>query len=291
MTDKLIDEEAERLYQPSKWSLRFPTSEEVLDNHMKIIREESESSRTEVLCELNVAYGLKPRQKVDIYGAYRLPPDAPVLVLIHGGYWQMLGKDEWALGVRSFFRHGIVTIVPDYTLAPKATMDEIVEEIRAAGRFIKNWMTLRGSTHLHLLGHSAGAHLLAMLLASECFQIPCHAWHLSGVFDLRPLLRTTVNSPLNMDMSCAERNSPLLHVQGMVKHNPSTIHHVIVAENDSPSFREQSLEFYHALKKTEAVETDFSLLPQLDHFDIVENFQHEDFCLTQQIIQKTATRK
>ena len=114
---------------------------------------------------LDLPYGPAPRQRVDLFpGA---DAGAPCLVFIHGGYWQMNSKDSFAClgeGVRA---HGWAAAFPGYSLAPDATLTDIVGEIRAA----LHWLGREGPRYgiagpLVVSGWSAGGHLAAMTLDS-----------------------------------------------------------------------------------------------------------------------------
>ena len=110
---------------------------------------------------------------------------------------------------------------------------------------------------IFLSGHSAGAHLCAMVFASSWFgTLPNDVkslfngvFYLAGIYDLRPLLTTTINEPLGLDNQSATENSPMFLVDKMSENFPKKDNkisfkaHIIVAENDSPAFNAQGNDF------------------------------------------------
>ena len=153
-------------------------------------------------------------------------------------------------------------------------------QVRAAGRRVLQLASSLGSRAVLLFGHSAGAQLVAKLLAdwstlAEGERPPrIAAVHLSGVFDLRPLLSTSVNDKLGMEGACAERNSPLLEV-GALAGIASVRHLVIVGEHDSPAFRAQAEEYATALRDV-GCDAIAHVVPNRDHFDICEALAEAD---------------
>lgn len=151
--------------------------------------------------EFGVAYGPSERQAMDIFwpGPART---GPLAMFIHGGYWQRLDRSfvsHFAAGLNA---HGVAVAMPSYDLCPQVSLAALTEQLRAAARFLR---ARHGRLDL-ALGHSAGGHLAAMLLAS--LLVPA-ALPISGLFDLRPLVHTTVNDGVHFDRAAAWRLSPL----------------------------------------------------------------------------------
>ena len=111
------------------------------------------------------------------------------------------------------------------------------------------------SRNIFLGGHSAGSQICAMILGSEWFGklLPDEknlfkgVFHLSGIFHLEPLLETSINDALKMDEKEAKKMSPMLHVEKLAKNLEAQMKDfvvsVIIAENDSPSFRSQGADY------------------------------------------------
>ncbi|MCX7381804.1 MAG: alpha/beta hydrolase [Alphaproteobacteria bacterium] len=151
--------------------------------------------------EFGVAYGPSERQAMDIFwpGTART---GPLAMFIHGGYWQRLDRSfvsHFAAGLNA---HGVAVAMPSYDLCPQVSLADLTGQLRAAARFLH---ARHGRLDL-AIGHSAGGHLAAMLLAS--LLVPA-AMPISGLFDLRPLVHTTVNDGVRFDRAEAWRLSPL----------------------------------------------------------------------------------
>jgi acetyl esterase/lipase len=111
-----------------------------------------------------LAYGRKPRQKLDVYKP-RHAAKAPVLVFFYGGSWQGGSRDLYPFVGASLAAQGIVTIVPDYSIFPPARFPMFVEDAARAVRFARESAAQWGGdpARLVLMGHSAGAYIAAML--------------------------------------------------------------------------------------------------------------------------------
>ncbi len=151
--------------------------------------------------DLDVPYGEKPRQKFDFYpGA---DPAAPWLVFIHGGYWQMNTREDFACLAEGVAAHGWNVAMPGYTLAPDASLREIVAEIFAS----LDWLVASGvKGKLVIGGWSAGAHLAALALAHEAVDA---GLLVSGIYELGPIKDTYLNEKLQLSAAEVEAFSPL----------------------------------------------------------------------------------
>ncbi len=154
---------------------------------------------------LDIAYGPGERQRFDLFAAAE--PGAPCLVFIHGGYWQMGGREAVSVLAEGPLAHGWSVAFPGYTLAPEASITQIVAEIHAA----LDWLATHGAAHgiagkLLLSGHSAGGHLTA-LAASHPAVVA--AMPVSGVFELGPIRDTPLNERLSLTDAEIAAFSPL----------------------------------------------------------------------------------
>ncbi len=154
---------------------------------------------------LDIPYGEKPRQKWDFYPATDAP--APCLVFIHGGYWQMNGREDFAVLAAGVAAHGWSVAMPGYTLAPEASLRDIVDEIFAA----LNWLQANRATagifgNIILSGWSAGAHLAALAMAHPSVSA---VLLISGVYELGPIKETYLNAKLNLTGEAIASLSPL----------------------------------------------------------------------------------
>ena len=165
----------------------------------------------------DVAYGDLPVEILDIFPAER--HDAPILIMIHGGYWYSLDKHHDSFVAEGCRPHGVAAVVINYGLAPDYRMDEIVRQNRAAAAWVwRNAASIGGDPRrIHALGQSAGGHLAAMLLATDWPAIGSglpadmikSAVSISGIYDLEPIRLCYLNDKLGMDEAEAQRNSPV----------------------------------------------------------------------------------
>lgn len=282
-------EELEKQYSCSRWSHRM-SADEVIAHHILTIATESEKAKAEVECQIGRTYGDTENQKLDIFGADRLPGDAPIFVYIHGGYWQELSREISCYMVRPLCKAGAVVVIVGYDLAPNASMPEIVSQCRKAMSYILNLAQHRGSSGVYICGHSAGGHLTAMMLSvdwmSECMlsnSIIKGAVLVSSVYDLRPLVNTYVNDAIKMTMDIAWDNSPWKLIDNIINRSSKRQIIVVVGEHDSPEFKRQSQEFEQKLKEN-GVSTKYIEIKDTDHFNVVENLQNDDYILTKEIL-------
>src|SRR5580700_6621135 len=94
----------------------------------------SATVRREHAGHLDLAYGESARERLDLFLA--ADPEAPTLAFIHGGYWQMNDKENFAFFAEALLPLGINLAVIEYTLAPAARLDRIVDEVRRSVRWL-----------------------------------------------------------------------------------------------------------------------------------------------------------
>ncbi|XP_066980986.1 kynurenine formamidase [Macrobrachium rosenbergii] len=281
----------EREYSPSQWSKRL-SAQDIIPAHIEMVNRLSEASRKEVPSRQNLAYGSGAKMVLDVFGEDL--PGASVFVYIHGGYWQELSKDLSAYVVQPLYKNGILSVVVEYELAPKATVASIVEEVRGAIVWTCNFAQTRGSRGVVLCGHSAGGHLITQVLSGKGSQnendfakykdlikgcIP-----ISGVFDLRPLVKTYVNDPLKLTESSAWELSPFARISEFARDWQKLNLLVAVGDQDSPEFQRQSKE-YHRRCLQAGMKTEYMVVNSADHFKIVEDLARGEFSLTKKIVE------
>lgn len=180
--------------------------------------EENARARAAFPCRLDVPYGPGAAEKLDIFPARA--PGAPVAVFIHGGYWKQFSKSDESLYAALFVPAGAAYVSVDYALAPAATLDEMVRQCRAAVAWVASHAPeFNGDpARLHLIGRSAGAHLAAMVLASDWPALGlarsplAGAALISGLYDLEPVMLSFANAWARLDRDAAWRLSPQFHL-------------------------------------------------------------------------------
>ena len=175
---------------------------------------ESEAARARLRSQLDLRYGSGPRQTLDLFPAAR-PRGA--LLFIHGGYWRALDKSDHSFIAAPLVDEGIGVAVLNYDLCPQVSIARIIDECREAVQ----WLAREGARHgvpcdrLVIAGNSAGGHLAAMMLATEWAarnvdpRSIIAALAISGVFDLEPLLQSSLNADLRLDADAARAASPV----------------------------------------------------------------------------------
>jgi arylformamidase len=214
---------------------------------------------------LDIAYGKRERTKIDLYPAR--DKAAPCLVFIHGGYWQRNSRDVFAMLAEGMAAHGWSVAIPGYTLAPEATLTEIVEEIW----LVLDWLAANGPSHgiagpVILSGWSAGAHLTALALAHPLVKA---GLAISGVYDLAPIRETGLNVALKLtDREIAEL-SPL-HLPIVPK--PLTIAY---GSAELPVLVWDSRDF-HAMRRKAGAPGDLVAVEDANHFTILEQLRRSN---------------
>lgn len=210
---------------------------------------------------LDLRYGPDERNRIDLFQAKK---DSPLLVFIHGGYWQARAKELFAFLVPGPLAHGISVALVGYTLAPGKRLDAIVGEIRTAISYLDS-----GANHIVVSGWSAGGHLGAMAM-----QMPeVNAGLLiSGLYDLEPIRHSYINDKLRLDAPEASRNSP---ISLPAFSEPVTIAY---GGNELPELCRQSEEYARKVKHAKLVR-----LAKHDHFTILEELASPEGALTREL--------
>jgi arylformamidase len=197
--------------------LRVPN---FLTDHFEHWAARSKTARKQLAPELNISYGDKEQNEtLDVFGAGGM--DKPVVVFIHGGYWRALDKSDFSFVADPFVEAGACVVVTNYALCPKVSLSQIVmQQVAALIWVYRNIAEYGGDVHrIRVIGHSAGGHLAAMLLACQWemlgADLPKHlvsrAMSLSGLFDLHPIQSApTLQTDLRIDELDVLRCSPAL---------------------------------------------------------------------------------
>lgn len=119
----------------------------------------------------NLAYGPEDWQQLDVYTPKDLSKAAPVIVFYYGGGWRGGSRADYQFVADKFVRQGYVTVVPDYRKFPPHTYPSFQEDAAQVTRWLVNNIDSYGgaSSNMHLVGHSAGAHIGTMLLVNDSF--------------------------------------------------------------------------------------------------------------------------
>lgn len=186
---------------------------------------------------------------------------APLLVYIHGGYWQQLSASDSLFNAADAARLGVSLHAVDYTIAPATTIEEMIQEcIVDVERVIGECTPSR----VVLAGCSAGAHLAAMCMRdARLSKRVSGVALLSGIYDVRPLVVTPTNDALGLDDERASRLSPLL----LAPVASQARYLCAVGEHESAEFIRQSADYASYLGKAGCQVTTMVVAGR-DHFDL-----------------------
>jgi arylformamidase len=144
---------------------------------------------------LDIFYGERPRNRFDLFRAEGQPKG--LVVFVHGGFWRAFDKSFWSYLARGSVESGYAVAMPSYTLA-----------VEHAAAMVEG--------PILLTGHSAGGHLVTRMISvtsplPESFRARIrNTVSISGVHDLRPMLKTAMNADLRIDEAEAQTESPAL---------------------------------------------------------------------------------
>src|SRR5271169_3468869 len=255
--------ERERQYSPSSCVAAI---EPFIEAYIARSRDAEKQFR----CQKNLRWGERSDELFDYFPA--ASTGAPLLVYIHGGYWQEHSKDESLFAAPDCIANGIAFAAIDYSLAPQASVGFIVEQCRRAIASLHRQAAALGfdAQRIYVSGNSAGAHLAAMLLVAGwqaayglADDVVAGAVLLSGIYDLEPLMGTYIDAALHLTDADVAALSPLRLKAGRPVR---TI--VAWGENETAEFKRQSREFAAALVSAGFPVSEFELAGT-NHFDIV----------------------
>jgi len=190
-------------------------------------------------------------------------PGAPLLVFVHGGYWQALSAEASLYLAPGALAQGWAYAAVEYPIAPAGSLPAMIEACRGA---LGELAALGPHREVVLAGHSAGAHLAAMVALAE---VPSLAVDrvvlLSGVYDLRPIVHTSVNEAIGLTDDAAATLSPALLPVAV-----PTRTLVTWGDNETDAFKAQSHVMAAKLRLAGAAVTEFERAPR-HHFDIVDD--------------------
>ena len=227
---------------------------------------------------LDLPYGTKSRNALDLFLPSRDPEK--LVIFIHGGYWHKLGKEYWSHLAKQVFDKNIGFAIPSYSLAPKVSISEIYEEVRQCIKFLSNELTSK----FVLVGHSAGGHLVTRLnskhdkLPKKITDRVLKTISVSGIHDLRPLLKTKLNNILQLDLVEAENESPVLHepIRG------SNLRFLVGAE-ERPEFLRQAGLIHEKWKSLEIC-SEIYFEENTNHFSVIETILKKDSYILKEIV-------
>ncbi len=191
----------------------------------------------------------------------------PLLLFVHGGYWQELGAADSLFAAAACIERGVAFAALEYSLAPAATLGGIVAECRQALGWLMAHAAELGLARERfvLAGSSAGAHLCATMATAPAPGgiVPRAAVLISGIYWLEPLIGTSIDAALRLDPAAARRASPGL--QSATASPPALVCWGAV---ETSAFKAQSRAYAALLRSAGTPCAEFEV-PGRNHFDIV----------------------
>ncbi len=239
----------------------------------------------------NLSYGAAPDQVVDLFMPM-VQTKRKLQVYIHGGYWQELTKNESCFAATNFQQHGYHFAALNYTLAPNASLSDIVQECRQALVFLYSQAEKYGfdNHQMYLSGSSAGGHLVMMMALTDwsAYDMPQDfikgICAVSGIYDLTPIAQTYINEPLQLSEEEIHTNSPLLLTINRALLGKCQIT-LAFADNETDEFKRQTLEMQQALEQL-AISSACQEITGRNHFDVILDLANSSSWLSQQVFQQ-----
>jgi acetyl esterase/lipase len=230
---------------------------------------------------IDLRYGPRERNRIDFLKA---ADNAPTLLFIHGGYWQMRSKEVFTVVAEGPMAHGINVALIGYTLAPDATLDQIVAEIHSGIDFLSGQLPALGAAPEGIVvsGWSAGGHLTSMALSHPKVR---GGMAISGIYDLEPIRHSYLNEKLRADEATSRRNSPAMQEGGPLK--PLSL---VVGSAELPLLRKQTADFA-AHRARFGLPVTYEEIPGANHFTILHEMMSPKGRITtliRQLFERTA---
>lgn len=225
---------------------------------------------------LDIPYGPGEDELLDVFPA---GDGAPVAVFLHGGSWRAGHKDNCAFPAESFVPRGVAWVAVNFTTIPRCDLDEMVRQCREAVAWVARHAESFGGDpgRIHVLGHSSGSHLTAMMLVTDWQathglpQDPIKgAVCISGMYDLEPVMLSYRSSFLALDEAGIARNSPIRHI----RKSPARLL-AGCGELETPEFHRQPHEFVEAWGRA-GNDGAFLVLPGKHHFSARAAYNEPD---------------
>ncbi len=241
--------------------------------HLGRWAEASDDARDAHPNHLDIAYGDSAMEKLDLFPAAK--KGAPVVVFIHGGYWRSLDKSDHSFVAPAFVNQGACVVIPNYMLCPAATLPQIVMQmVRALAWTYRNVRKYGGDpSRITVIGHSAGGHLAALLLACAWpvyakglpLDLVKNALSISGLYDLEPLMHTPF---LQDSLQLTPQQVQLCSPAWMPRPRHGRLYAVVGADESAEFLRHNTLIQTAWGKKTVPV---CEALPGRNHFSVLED--------------------
>jgi arylformamidase len=199
-----------------------------------------------------------------------------IFVFVHGGFWRRLSANDGTFLTPAWCNLGYDTASINYSLCPSESLEVLVEQTKRAIQFLT---TRYKPGEMLLVGHSAGAHLVAMNLCTENEIKYAGALLISGIYDLEPILHTSINNDIKLNESTANNLSPIKQLvrNTTLKVKNNTPVAIVWGENETDEFKRQSTEFATAWSASNPGSPSRTKeIASRNHFDVLDDLAKRD---------------
>ena len=234
---------------------------------------------------VNLSFGERGAETLDIFPGEGAGPQ-PVQVFIHGGYWRGLDAKDFSYVANGFRDAGVTTVVMNYTLIPHISLAEQIEECRQGLAWV--WQNIEAyggdQSKIFVSGHSAGGHLITMLMATDwaARDLPADiikgGTGISGLYDLVPVAQATIHDALNFTASEVSEYSP-----ATLAPTSTAPLYVPFGELEGPEYARQS-EDMAAAWAAKGIDAKAESYAGHDHFSIAQGLGDPASTLTRRIL-------
>jgi arylformamidase len=258
-------EAIDQAYDPSK----------IADGAAAMARYKAMSARTmaDLKCHEDLRFGQSCAETLDLFPAERA--DAPLHVFFHGGYWRSLSNKEFSFVARGLVEAGVSVAVVNYALCPSVTLGELVRQCQVSLLWLADHATDYGfdPDRITISGHSAGGHIVGMLLATDwpvlygrSVDLIKGATAISGLFDLAPFPYSWLQPKLQLTGRDVMTLSPV-----RIESRVACPLNLVVGALESDEFHRQSLAYREHLASIDAHRSvGQESVTGTDHFTVVE---------------------
>ncbi len=259
----LSQQEIDRAYDQEVWA---PNAAEV---QARTLVRSAEVAR--LMPPITRRYGPGDKQFIDIFapgGAH----GAPVFIMIHGGAWRMAMREAFHGPAPAIVSAGCVFAVLGFQCLPDISLPDMAGQIRAALVWIGREIGAFGGDgrNLRLIGHSSGAHLVAVMMTTDWTGLGLDpaslrgATLLSGLYDLHPVMLSARGRYLRLSPDEVTKLSPMRHLGRLA--GPVLVYW---GDGESPEFQRQSRVFADAVGGMGLL-AGSGIIPRRNHFEMLE---------------------
>ena len=220
--------------------------------------------------EEHLAYGLKARNRLDLYRTKNPKKQKPLIVFVHGGSWQHGNKRDYLFIGETFAREGYDVAVINYHLAPEHIFPAFIDDLAQAIHYLsQNQNKLNISTdNMILMGHSAGAFNVMSVVYSAQSQNFKYKDQIKAIVGLAgPYHFDYVGDPLSEH--AFDHKISYQQVMPYYFIEPNQIkHYLLVAEQDQVVERKNALDLDIALRQ-KGNHSHIAVIPKTGHITIV----------------------